>query len=385
MKNTLYLFAIAFLFLAVSCGGDAATSSKTPKTIDEARKVLKEKRAAYQKIKGEIAEIEAIIGQLDPNFNLEKETPVNIIKVQIKDFNHFVEIQGNVVPVQDPAMASSETGGRITELKVKEGQYVQKGDLIAKIDLESIRKSIAQLQESLNLAEDIFKRQENLWSQKIGSEVQYLQAKSQVESLVKNKETLEFELSKATVYAPASGYIDAVFLKEGEMAGPGSPIVQILNTSNLKVVASIPEIYLGKVKVGERVLLKFPALNEEQVGKVSMIGRTINVANRTFDVEAAVDSKSGLIKPNLLSSMLVNDYYIKDAIVVPDELILQDVSGADYVMTIENNRAVKKIVKMGRGYQNETHIEAGLTGNETLLLKGGRQVSEGDLLKVLEN
>ncbi|BDS14797.1 efflux RND transporter periplasmic adaptor subunit [Aureispira anguillae] len=383
MKNTLYLFAFAYLMLAVACGSESEVSNEAPKTLDEARKVLKEKRRVLKTLRGEISDVEAIIAKLDPNANKKKEVPVTVAKVTIKDFNHFVEVQGNVVPAEDPGMASSETGGRIVELKVKEGQYVKKGDLIAKINLESIKKSIAQLDESLSLAQDIFKRQENLWKQKIGSEVQFLQAKSQVESLLKNKESMEYELTKANVYAPISGYVDMVMAKEGEMAGPGAPIVQILNTQKLKVVAAIPEIYLGKVKRGESVLLKFPALKEEQKGRVMTIGRIINPANRTFEVEAAVNSRNGLLKPNLLATMLVNDYEVKDAIVVPDQLILQDVSGADYVMVLEGNKAVKKVVKMGKGYNNETIIKTGLTGEETLLIKGARQVSDGDWVKVL--
>lgn len=382
MKNIFYLFAFAGLILATSCGSDA-TAEGGAQTLEEARKVLQEKRKELQAIKAEISKAEAVVAKLDPKSKKKAVIPVTTAKVVLKDFNHYVEVQGNVVPAQDPGMASSETGGRIIDLKVKEGSYVKKGDLIAKINLESIKKSIAQLDESLSLAQDMFKRQENLWNQKIGSEVQYLQAKSQVESLLKNKESLEYELTKANVYAPISGYVDMVMSKEGEMAGPGAPIVQILNTRDLKVVAAIPEIYLGNVKRGEGVLLKFPALNEEQKGRVTTIGRTINPANRTFEVEAAIGSKNGLLKPNLLATMLVNDYSQKDAIVVPDQLILQDVSGADYVMVIEGNKAVKKIVTMGRGYRNETIITSGLNGDETLLIKGARQVSDGDLVEVL--
>lgn len=383
MKNIFYLFALAGFILATSCGGGETTSEESPQTLDAARKVLQEKRKKLQELKKEIAEAEAVVNKLDPRSKKKSVTPVTTAKVQVKDFNHYVEVQGNVVPAQDPGMASSETGGRIMDLTVKEGDYVKKGDLIAKINLESIKKSIAQLDESLSLAQDMFKRQENLWNQKIGSEVQYLQAKSQVESLLKNKESLEYELTKSNVYAPISGYVDMVMAKEGEMAGPGTPIVQILNTKNLKVVAAIPEIYLGNVKKGEGVLLKFPALNEEQKGRVTSIGRIINPANRTFEVEASINSQNGLLKPNLLATMLVNDFSKKDAIVVPDQLILQDVSGADYVMVLEGNKAVKKLVTMGRGYRNETIITSGLNGDETLLIKGARQVSDGDLVEVL--
>jgi RND family efflux transporter MFP subunit len=383
MKNIFYLFALAGLILATSCGGGTAESEGAPQTLDAARKILQEKRKELQVLKKEVAAAEAAVLKLDPKSKKKSFIPVTVAKVVVKDFNHYVEVQGNVVPAEDPGMASSETGGRITDLMVSEGSYVKKGDLIAKINLESIKKSIAQLDESLSLAQNMFTRQENLWNQKIGSEVQYLQAKSQVESLLKNKESLEYELTKANVYAPISGYIDMVMAKAGEMAGPGTPIVQILNTRNLKVVASIPEIYLGHVKKGEGVVLKFPALNEEQKGRVTTIGRSINSANRTFEVEASISSKNGLLKPNLLATMLVNDFSKKDAIVVEDQLILQDVSGADYVMVLEENKAVKKLVTMGRGYRNETIITSGLNGDETLLIKGARQVSNGDLVEVL--
>lgn len=383
MKNIFYLFALAGLILATSCGGESTESEGAPQTLDAARKVLQEKRKKLQVLKKEITGIEAIITKLDPKSGKVTGTPVTVAKVEVKDFNHYVEVQGNVVPVEEPGMASSETGGRIMSMTVKEGDYVKKGALIATINLESLKKSIAELDESLSLAEDMYKRQENLWKQKIGSEVQYLQSKSQVESLLKNKERLTYELTKANVYASISGYVDMVLAKEGEIAGPGAPIIQILNTRNLKVVASVPEVYLGQVKKGEGVVLKFPALNEEQKGRVTTIGRSINPANRTFEVEASINSKNGLLKPNLLATMLVNDFAQKGAVVVPDQLILQDVSGADYVMVLEGDKAAKKLVTMGRGYSNETIITSGLDGSETLLIKGARQVSDGDLVEVL--
>jgi RND family efflux transporter MFP subunit len=383
MKNIFYLFALAGLILATSCGGESTESEGAPQTLDAARKVLQEKRKELQVLKKEIAEIEAIVGKLDPKSGKVTGTPVTVAKVEVKDFNHYVEVQGNVVPVEEPGMASSETGGRIMSMTVKEGDYVKKGALIATINLESLKKSIAELDESLSLADDMYKSKENLWKQKIGSEVQYLQAKSQVESLLKNKESLTYELTKANVYASISGYVDMVLAKEGEITGPGAPIIQILNTRNLKVVASVPEVYLGQVKKGEGVVLKFPALNEEQKGRVTTIGRSINPANRTFEVEASINSKNGLLKPNLLATMLVNDFAQKGAVVVPDQLILQDVSGADYVMVLEGDKAAKKLVTMGRGYSNETIITSGLDGSETLLIKGARQVSNGDLVEVL--
>ena len=385
MKNIFYLFALAGLILATSCGGggEGTESEVAPQTLDAAHKVLQEKRKELQILKKEIAGVEAIVAKLDPKSKKKSGTPVTIAKIEVKDFNHYVEVQGNVEPSEEPGMASSATGGRIKQLNVKEGDYVKKGTLIAVIDLESIRKSIAELDESLSLAEDMYKRQKNLWDQKIGSEIQFIQAKSQVESLLKNKESLRYELGKANVYASSNGYVDMVLAKEGEITGPGAPIIRILNTRNLKVVAAIPEIYLGQVKKGEEVVLRFPAINEEQKGRVTSIGRSINPANRTFEVEASISSKNGLLKPNLLATMLVNDFAKKDAIVVPDQSIMQDVSGASYVMVLEVDKAIKKLVTMGRGYNNETIITSGLDGSEILLIKGARQVSDGDFVEVL--
>jgi RND family efflux transporter MFP subunit len=171
--------------------------------------------------------------------------------------------------------------------------------------------------------------------------------------------------------------------KEGEMCGPGTPIVQIVNSSSLKIVAQVPETFLGKVKVGDAVEIDFPALETKQNGRVIKIGRMINSANRTFEVEASVDSKGGQIKPNLLATMLIQDYGKPKAISLPDDLIMQDVDGNSYVMLVKDDKASKRTVTLGKSYKNETVIETGLDGNETLIIKGARQVVEGDEVKVL--
>lgn len=383
MKMNPYLMGFCLLFLMASCGNsDNEPSGEL--SVNKIQNQLNEKRKALRSIKAEIKALEVQLKTLKPELDRKKLIPVTVQKIQTKDFSHYVEVQGNVMAAENPAMASSETGGRITELTVKEGDFVRKGTLLAKVNLESIKKSIAQLDESLKLAEDIFNRQENLWKQKIGSEVQYLQAKSQFESLKKNKESLEFELTKANVFAPADGYVDMIFVKTGEMSGPGTPILQLINTKKLKVVAEVPEVYLGKIRKGDLVNINYPALGENNQGKVTMIGRSIHPANRTFSVEASINSKNDLLKPNLLATVKVEDYAAKNAIVIPDQLILQDISGNNYIMVAEGNIASKKNVVLGKGYDNETIIQSGLNGDETLIIKGARQVSDGDELKIID-
>lgn len=382
MKISKYVMICSLFVLLLSCGGESTDATK-PTNIKDARQQLTAKKQELSQLKKDIQNLKDIIAELDPSSVEEKEVLVKIGQLEKKNFKHFVEVQGSVMPANDPGFASSETGGRILKLLVKEGDVVKKGVKIAEVNLESIKKSIIQLQTSLGLAKDIYQRQENLWKQNIGSEVQYLQAKNQVESLEKNIESLEFELTKANVFAPVSGVVDNIMVKEGEMAGPGTPIAQILNVRSLKVVAKVPEVYLGKIKKGERVKVRFPALDLEQEVKVSMIGRVINPVNRTFEVEASIRN-TGYLKPNLMSTMFVNDYVADDVLVIADQYIQQDVSGNFYVMLVNDNRAVKQTIQLGRSYQNETEVIGGLSGVETIIFEGGTRVQDGDLVKVIQ-
>jgi RND family efflux transporter MFP subunit len=378
-KNILTLLVLGTLLW--SCAGGA---NKPPKDAASARKLIQDKKAEVQKLQEEIAELEKVLGTLDTTQKVEKKVLITTLGLKRQNFATYVEVQGNVMTADEPAFASSETGGRIIELKVKEGDFVQKGQLIARVNMESLQKSIDELSKSMELANDIYKRQENLWKQNIGSEVQYLQAKNQVESLQKTKERLEYELSKANVFAPASGYVDRVMSKTGEVCGPGTPIIQILNTNALKVRAAVPENYLSSVRRGDVIRIQFPALDkQEQMGRISEISRTINPANRTFDVDALVESKGGLVKPNLLAIVLIKDFEQKDAIVVPQELVLQDVSGRNYVMIKEGDRAAQRLVSIGKSYDNQILITEGLKGDELLIFKGARQAVSGDLVEVI--
>jgi len=375
------LLAMLFAIIAISCGSaDNVEKSKDPAKV---RAAIKAKQEAIKKLSAEKEALEKWLAEIDSTAKKLKVVEITAQELSIKDFAHYVEVQGNITTSDDPGMASSETGGRIIKLYAKKDAFVKQGDLIAKVDLESIRKSIQEIEISLNLAKDIFERQDKLWKQNIGSEVQYLQAKNQVEQLQKTKERMEHELGKANVYAPVSGHIEQVMSKEGEMCGPGTPIVQIVNTNTLKIVAQVPETFLGKVKVGDAVEIEFPAIESKQSGRVIKIGRMINANNRTFEVEASVDSKGGLVKPNLLATMLIQDYNKPKAISLPDDLIMQDVDGNSYVMLVIDKKATKKTVTLGKSYKNETVIESGLEGNETLIIKGARQVVEGDEVKII--
>ena len=376
---------ITLFFLVVACQEKVQVDPNAiPADLNGKKEFLKNKKAELRQLTQLIEKAEAEIEALIPD-DQKTRTLVTTEKVAVKDFERFVEIQA-AVEADDMVAASSETGGRILQMTFKEGDFIRKGQLIAKIDLEQIDKQIAEIETSMTLAKDVYERQARLWKQNIGSELQYLEAKNTVERLEKSLETIRFQQTKANVYAPISGVIEMVVLKQGEMASPGMPILQILNTNKVKVVADIPETYLGKIRRGEMVTVKFPALDKEIQAKISQLGRTIDPANRTFEAEINLNNSQGLYKPNLLAAMLINDFKATNVPVIPVEMVQQEVSGKDYVYiksTGEKGEMAKKVyVETGENYNGEVIIKSGLTGGEALIVEGARGLAENQLVKV---
>lgn len=383
MKKIPFLLLLPIALFLASCG-NTTPESQNPEDLAGKKALLKEKQMALQTLKDEITLLEQEIAKLDPTSN-KKTHLVTTLQLAKKTFNHYVEMQG-VIQSDEVVTVSSETGGRLLEVKVVEGQNVSKGQLIARVDLDQLKKQIAEVETSLELAEEVHARQQRLWEQKIGSEIQLLQAKNNVDRLKKTLETLNFQLNKSNIYAPISGVVEMVSAKAGEMTGPGTPILMILNTSRVKVVADVPETYLRSVRKGETVSIKFPSINEEKQARVSLIGSFINASNRTFAVEAELPNPSGMLKPNLLALMLINDHSEKDAIVVPIELVQQEIGGKDYVFIKkdmpEGSIAQKVYVTTGLSYDGEIVIKEGLKGDEVLIYEGARMVSDQDLIQV---
>ena len=376
---------ITVMLLMVACQEEQKVDPNAiPTDLKGKQEFLKNKKAELRQLTQLIKKTEAEIDVLIPD-DQKARTLVTTSEVPLKDFERFVEIQA-AVEADDMVAASSETGGRILKMRFKEGDAIRKGQLVAKIDLEQIDKQVAELQTSLTLAKDIFERQARLWKQNIGSEIQYLEAKNSKERLEKSLETIEFQKTKANVYAPISGVIEMVNLKQGELAAPGMPIIQILNTSKVKVVADIPETYLGTVKRGETVTIKFPALDQEIQAKISQLGRTIDPANRTFEAEINLSNSKGTYKPNLLAMMLINDFSAKSVPVIPVEMVQQEVSGKDYVYIKKAGEkgaiAQKVYVETGENYNGEVIIKSGLTGGEEMIIEGSRGLAENQLVKV---
>lgn len=378
MKYILFSFITAILFAA--CQAEVAA----PTNLAERKALLVEQKKQLRELQKSIDTLQMAIHKEEPPKDKPMKT-VSIVKLVKEEFKRFSEIQATIKS-DDIAVASSETGGRITYLKAKEGQSVKKGQLIAKVDLDAIDKQVDEIKTSLSLAKDTYERQKRLWEQNIGSEIQYLQTKNNVDRLEQSLKTLDFQKTKANIYAPISGAIDKVMLKEGEMSSPGLPIVEILNTYKVKVVANLPENYLGKVKRGQYVDIHFPAIDLDKKAKITLVGRSIDSANRTFKIEIEMSNHNQVLKPNLLAIVKINDLTIDDALIVPQELVLQEISGKEYLMVVGQKEgkkvAAKKFVVPGESYDGRVQIVEGITTEDEIIVVGARNVKEGDPIEI---
>ncbi len=380
-----YILNILFALLAFGACQQSGTE-EWPDDLAGKKAMIKEKRAALKALEADIALLKEEVMELDTTQQRETRRPVKIDTIGTENFSRFVEIQ-SVVEADDAVMASSETGGRITNMAVREGQNVRKGQLIATVDMESVNKQLDELQTALTLAEDVYQRQSKLWEQNIGSEIQYLQAKNNKERIEKSMETARFQMTKANVYAPIGGVVDMSMKEAGEVAGPGEPIVKIMNTYRVKVIADVPEKYLPVVKRGQIVDIHFPALNEDRTLKISSVGRTINPANRTFEAEVELLNKNGIFKPNLMAIMKLKDFEAKDAVSIPLVLVQQEVSGKDYVYIKAdgpNGAYAKKVyVETGERSEGNVIITEGLKSGDQLIVEGGRGLAENELIELM--
>ncbi len=380
MKN--YLIILLTFTLAISCQPE---QEGLPDDIEELKVLQRTTKTELSNLKNQLSEIESKMSEIDPGLFEKPKKLVTGLSLSKGNFERFIELQGSV-KADETVYVSSETGGRIVNLTVKEGDYAKKGRLIAKIDLESLDKQLAEIQKSLEMAKQIYERQERLWNQNIGTEIQYLQAKNNVEQIEKSIETLNYQKTKSNVYSPISGEVAMLNKELGEVAGPGEPIATLLNTRKLNISVDIPENLLPAVSRGDYVSVTIPAINYEEKHRIKRIGTQVNPSNRTIPVEVEIYNSTGKIKPNLLATMLVKDFESTDVITIPTTLLQQEVSGKYFVYTIEsedeNKVVTKKYIEVGESYEDKIVVLEGLTENEIIIDKGSRLVSSGEHLIV---
>jgi RND family efflux transporter MFP subunit len=299
-------------------------------------------------------------------------------------FSHFIEVQAKVEGDQD-VLLSAETAGTVTTLNVTAGDRVSAGQILALIDDKIIRQSIGEMQSQLDLSIQLYNRQKNLWDQQIGSEVQFLQAKSNKESMERRMNVLNQQLEMTRIKSPFSGTVDEVKIKVGQTVSPGMPAIRVVNLTSLKVKGEVAESFISNVNKGNQVILYFPDQNKELKTKVDYSGSRIDPVNRTFNVEVRLAEKHGEFHPNMIAIMKIVDYTNDSAYVVPVGSVQKSADGQFvYVAEVDGKKIVakRKIVETGMMYNGYAEIKSGLDEGDKVITNGFQNVIEGDIVSL---
>jgi RND family efflux transporter MFP subunit len=338
----------------------------------------------YNKISDDISKLDKAIEKLD---TVKKLPIITAFTVQKNQFKHYIDIQGDVATRQNVIISPEVQGGMLKEILVNEGDRVSKGQLLARIDDGGLRQQLAQAEAQAELAKTTFERQERLWEQKVGSEIQFLQAKTNNAAAQKQVEQLKIQLGKSSVRAPFSGVIDDIIAEQGEVVGTGSPLMRIVNLSNMYVKAEVPETYLGRIKEGSEAQVEMMSLGKAEDSKVRQVGNFINPANRTFSIEVPVSSFDGAVKPNLTVNLKLNDYQNEEALLIPDDIIQENARAEKYVFVLENRKGdeakLKKVeIKTGYSYGDKIEVLSGISEGTVLVHEGAKSMRDGLKVKV---
>ncbi len=369
---------LAAILGLVACGGE--------QTLKQKKEVLESKKIQLAKLQNEVNMLQDELTEADSSFGEKEDLGIMVtIKEMFPErFEHFFEVNGTIQAVE-MASVSPEQGGQIKEITVEEGDRVSVGNALARLNTDILQKNLDELDNGIELAQTVFDRQSRLWNKKIGSEMQYLKAKNDLESLQKKRATLLAQMEMSIIRAPFSGVVDLLHQKEGELAAPGRPILTLVNMSAMKVKADVSENYVSAVKENAEVDVDFPAFGYSTRASIRSVGNIINPANRAFSVEVNVSNKNNLLKPNGIATLRIRDFEAENVLVVPAICIGKDGKG-DFLFTIEEKDgkeiAVKTYVSTGRSGNGNTMVSDGLMAGDRVIIAGYNEVANGDVVKV---
>ena len=364
MKNQLLVIAIASI--VISCG--------TP-----------DKKAELEKLRSQKTEIDSKISSLEEELaksdtTKQKLTDVVTMALVPQSFKTFIEVQGRIDADENVSL-STEMPGTITKINVKVGDQVSKGQVLAETDTRTLQQSISDLQTNADLANQLFEKQKALWEQKIGTEVQFLQAKTQKESMEKKLGLLQEQIRMGKIISQINGTVDAVNIKIGQAVAPGIPAINVINFNNLKVKAEVSESYATRIHVGNQVLVLFPDMKDSVNSKINFASRAINNLTRTFSVEVLLDSKKDY-HPNMVAKLKINDYTSTTPKLVVPVKYIQKGASENYVFVAEKGKVVRKVVTTAHEYNGLAEVSEGLIENELLIIEGYDLINEGDNVNV---
>lgn len=386
MKKVIVLLIVTISLFSCGSGDQSVSEIIEKRNLEEIRAKKTEITLQQNQIEAQLKSLDSAIAILG---NEEKFPLVNTLTAKKEVFNHYLELQGDVSTKQN-VLIYPEMAGTLQKVYVKEGDRVSKGQLLATIDDGGMSSQLSQLKSQATLAKTTFERQERLWKQNIGSEIQYLQAKTNYESSENMVSQAQSQLGKSSIRAPFSGIIDNVIKDQGTVVAPGqgSEVFRLVNLSDMFIEVEVPETYLGSVVKGKEALVYFPVLGDSITTKIRETGNFINPSNRSFEVEIPVPNKEGKIKPNLTAKVNINDYTSENAILIPTSIISENAEGEQYVFVAEEpnseNEAVVKriIITTGKTQGAKIEVLSGLEDGNLIIKEGARSVKDGQKVKI---
>jgi membrane fusion protein (multidrug efflux system) len=371
MKKTgLTIFALSLLILSACTSGN---------DLDAKKKKLASLKDEQKKTAGMILSLEREIAKLDTTMKVETKTKlVGVDTLKPSVFQHYVDVQG-AVDAKDNVLVMQLAPGVVTKILVNVGDHVRKGQVLYLTDASNYESQIATLRTQLSLATTVYEKQDRLWKQNIGSEIQYLQSKTNKEAVETQLAQLQNAIELTKCKSPIDGVVDEVRVKVGDMAAPSQlqPGVRVINNSALVIKAKLSDAQIGLLKVGDMVKANFPDINKTIDTKMTFVGQVVDKTSRTFNIEAALNNKDVDYKANMIVKLLINDDTQKDVLVVPTNVIQHGDDGKDFVLTVDNGIVVKKNIEAGNSYDGKTVIKRGLTKGDKVITFGYSEVVDG--------
>jgi membrane fusion protein, multidrug efflux system len=357
------------IFFMISCSGDKKAQLEKLKT-------------KHDKITEQIKVLEKEIATADTTTENKNASLVGVISIQPTTFNHYVEVFGKLDGDENVAI-SSQAGGKVLSINAKVGEHVTKGQLLVKLDDGTLSKTIQGMEANLKMVTELYDKQKALWEQNVGSEVQYLQAKTNKEAMEANLASLREQADMFSLKSPINGTVEELTAKIGQMLSPGMVAVRVVNFASVKVLADLAESYATRINAGDKVIVSFPDLRQEVNASISFSSRYINPVNRTFSVEARLNPSIPNLKANMVAVLKINDYKADKAVVVPINLVQNDQGGTYvYIAQANSSPVAKKVkVKLGQSYNGNVEVLDGLKTGDKLITVGYQDLDDGEAIR----
>ncbi|TSA28639.1 MAG: efflux RND transporter periplasmic adaptor subunit [Bacteroidetes bacterium] len=363
MKNLLY--SIGIILMLASCSGSEDKAVK-----------LEQLKKERDQLSIQILNLEK---ELYPDGNV-KSVRVSTDTLHQEPFSHYIEVQGRIDGNENIGV-SPRTPGVVNRILVKEGDHVTNGEVLAELDAEVLKQTLKELESQLDFATELYNKQKALWDQKIGSEIQFLTAQNNKESLENKIATINDQIKMSNITSPIDGTIEEIPIKVGQMAAVGFPAFRVVNFSKAKAVADVGEAYTNKIKTGDQVQVFLPDLDEEFDRRVTFSSKYINPTNRTFVVEAELPTDHMIYRANMIAVLRIKDYHNPSTIAIPQNFIQSSRDEGQYVFVADVDKGVriarKAYIKTGITYNGLTEIETGLNKGDLLITAGYKDLYDG--------